>query len=94
MLSRQPHASCAGGQFGSESNWRTNVWVLNFPPELVKMVSRVTAGTYVNLYVIKGSTFTFAAPMFFASPTTLPVHNVDAVKLAPNFPYGYPVDPD
>lgn len=70
------------------------MWVLNFNPFLVKLVSRVTAGTYAGLYVIKGSTFPFAAPMWNASPTTLPTHNVDAAKLAPNFPYGYPVDPD
>lgn len=95
MLSpKGPHASCAGGRFGSESNWRSNVWKFNFDPLFVELTARcVEPSIFFGLYM----TYSAApghASFYTASPVTLPVFQANRFVGGAHFPFGIAVDPD
>lgn len=91
---RRPYASCAGGRFGLESEWRANAWKYWFQPSSIDMVARIRSGFWVNRWVAKQPNPTSAAWVFLVSPVTFPTFVSFVPRNAPNFPYGYDVDPD
>lgn len=95
MLSlRQLSASCAGGRFGSESNWRSNIWEQNLDPLFFRLAARVSEGSIWDITHIVNGLFGNEALFFITSPATLPIGPFIRFITQPHFPYGVSVLPD
>lgn len=77
-----------------ESDWRFNVWEDGLWGGDVRLSARTPIATNVRL--IKSDSIPDFAVFIKGPVPPTGIWTVDAVliKLAPNFPYGYPVEPD
>lgn len=77
-----------------ESNWRNNVWILNFDPLLVRLVARVNEGSIWDLTYMVNGLDNDNASFYFASPVTLPTFVSVRDVGGGHFPYDVEVLPD
>ena len=77
-----------------ESNWRTNVWRLNFDPLIFRLIARLPPTIGINAYIGDENPGAALGNIYFALPTILPFQVAQFNRVAPHFPYGMPVDPD
>jgi len=79
-----------------ESDWRLRVFLLSLYPLPLRLCARINSGIHAGLWMTDWKIGTNHQTIFATTGTSFGLlgPTLSPISTNPNFPYGWPVDPD